>query len=124
MISITDDMLCGEATGQDSCQGDSGGPFTVEVVGMFYFSVTWMMNGDGNIVGDPSLWRWLSVTCMMSADGDQVGVFHHGGSRPLDFGVEQRSDHPFLVDVVVGWGLVDSDHVDNNENNEGDEDRS
>lgn len=31
--SITDDMLCGEATGQDSCQGDSGGPFTVEVDG-------------------------------------------------------------------------------------------
>ena len=31
MISITDDMFCGEAAGQDSCQGDSGGPFTVEV---------------------------------------------------------------------------------------------
>ena len=30
-ISITDDMICGEAPGQDSCQGDSGGPFTVEV---------------------------------------------------------------------------------------------
>ena len=30
-ISVTDDMICGEATGQDSCQGDSGGPFTVEV---------------------------------------------------------------------------------------------
>ena len=56
MISITDDMLCGEATGQDSCQGDSGGPFTVEVVGMFYFSVTWMMNSDGNLLGNPSLW--------------------------------------------------------------------
>jgi len=32
-ISITDDMICGEAPGQDSCQGDSGGPFTVEVEG-------------------------------------------------------------------------------------------
>ena len=40
MISITDDMLCGEATGQDSCQGDSGGPFTVEVVGKIYYPVT------------------------------------------------------------------------------------
>ena len=54
---------------------------------------------------------------MMSADGDQVDAVHHGGSRPFDLGVEQRSDHPFLVDVVVKWGLVDSDHVDNNENN-------
>ena len=51
MISITDDMICGEATGQDSCQGDSGGPFTVEVVGKIYYPVTWMMNGDGNLVG-------------------------------------------------------------------------
>lgn len=31
--TITEDMICGEATGQDSCQGDSGGPFTVEVEG-------------------------------------------------------------------------------------------
>merc|ERR1719430_2703607 len=31
--SLTDDMICGEAAGQDSCQGDSGGPFTVEVAG-------------------------------------------------------------------------------------------
>merc|ERR1719430_708968 len=31
--SLTDDMICGEAPGQDSCQGDSGGPFTVEVAG-------------------------------------------------------------------------------------------
>ena len=61
---------------------------------------------------------------MMSADGDQVDAVHHGGSRPFDLGVEQRSDHPFLVDVVVKWGLVDSDHVDNNENNESDENRS
>jgi len=30
---VTDDMICGEASGQDSCQGDSGGPFTVEVEG-------------------------------------------------------------------------------------------
>ena len=31
VFQITDDMICGEATGQDACQGDSGGPFTVEV---------------------------------------------------------------------------------------------
>ena len=32
--NVTDDMICGEAAGQDSCQGDSGGPFTVEVAVM------------------------------------------------------------------------------------------
>ena len=63
--------------------------------------LTWMMNDDGKLVGDPSLWRLLSVTCITSADGDQVGAVHHGGGRPFDLGVEQRSDHPFLVDVVA-----------------------
>jgi len=28
--AISDDMICGIKSGQDSCQGDSGGPFTVE----------------------------------------------------------------------------------------------
>jgi len=36
--SITDDMICGEATGQDACQGDSGGPFTVEVEGSHHLA--------------------------------------------------------------------------------------
>merc|ERR1719222_487643 len=41
--SITDDMICGEATGQDSCQGDSGGPFTVEVDGNHHLAgvISW-----------------------------------------------------------------------------------
>jgi len=34
--SLTDNMICGEAAGQDSCQGDSGGPFTVEVSGQHH----------------------------------------------------------------------------------------
>ena len=31
-LRVTDDMLCGIASGKDACQGDSGGPFTIQVI--------------------------------------------------------------------------------------------